>query len=224
MMLSRKSCQRQSNRLKTGPGLPLVQLGICALLALLMELPANLLGQGISQPVVMHTGSGLPLLSQSVSYTNLLSGVPGSMVNINFGFATAEQARPGAFLDSFTISIGGPDGTSYLVTVDGSGIHWAPNVPGALPVADSSIQSQSAPFLVPTEGLPNVSSFVLGYTLPQKWVGVPLTINFDLFDNQDNLASLGYFLVVPASVPEPSSVALLILGLIVGQFFRKRFF
>src|SRR5690349_1101001 len=97
------------------------------LLVLLRTVP--LLGQGIT-PIVMHTGSGSPLASQSLSYT---SGPGLSGLTLDFGFATDEQPQPGVIPDSFTISITGPDGTGYLVTADANGTQWVPLVPGALP-------------------------------------------------------------------------------------------
>ncbi len=179
------------------------------LLALLHT--SALFGQGIT-PVVMHTGSGSPLNSQSLSYTS----APGlSALMLGFGFATDEQPQPGIIPDSFTISITGPDGTGYLITADANGTQWAPFVPGALPVSLSSLSWQNSPFLAPTQSFTNVFSFTLGYTLPPNWQGVPLSINFDLFDNQNTLQSLGYYSVVP----EPSAGPLLLLGL---AFWKRR--
>src|SRR5205807_4066356 len=89
-----------------------------------------------------------------------------SSLSLAFGFATDEQPQPGVFPDSFTISISGPNGTGYLVTVDANGAQWAPLVPGALPVDTASIQSQASPFLAPTEGLTNLFSYVFTYSLP----------------------------------------------------------
>ncbi len=150
-------------------------------------------------PVVMNTGSG--------------------QLVVDFGFATQETSAPGAFLDSFTISINGPSGTGYIVTLDANGTHWLPAVPGSLPISSSSLQWQSSPFLAPTGGLTNLASYTLGYTLPPSWTGSPLTLNFSLFDNQDNLRSLGYFLV-PVAVPEPATTALLALG--IGAYLGRR--
>jgi hypothetical protein len=188
-------------------------LGLCVL-SLLVLLPGRLVGQGIN-PVVMHTGTGGSLSSQ---YFNYISGAGVSGLTIDFGFATAEQPQPGLIPDSFTISITGPNGTAYLVTVDTFGLHWEPFVLGSLPVPDSSIQRQTTPFLVPTESLPNLTSYVLSYALPANWQSVPLTVNFDLFDNQNNQASLAYFFV---PVPEPGSGALLVLGLLFWPY-RKQ--
>lgn len=158
----------------------------------------------------MNTGSGRSLVSQSLSFPNGTVNGGGSALTLDFGFATDERPQPGIILDSFTISITGPNGTGYLVTLDASGTTWAPLVPGALPVPASSLQWQTEPFVVPTQGLTNLASYALIYTVPNNWQGAPLTINFDLFDNQNSVPSLGYYLV---PVPEPSCAALMGLGL-----------
>lgn len=174
---------------------------LCALVCLLVFAERNLLlGQGVT---LMHTGVGGPLSSQSVSFTG------SSSLTINLGFATDEQPQPGLFPDSFTVSISGPNGIGYLVTLDASGTHWTPFVPGALPVDMGAIQWQASPFLASTAGLTNLASYALGYTLPPEWQNVPLNVNFDLFDNQNLLPSLAYFTV---PVPEPSAAVLLILS------------
>ena len=175
-----------------------------------------LFGQGLN-PVVMQTGSGASLSSQSVSYTSTVPGLGAPMLNIDFGFATDEQPQPGFIPDSFTISITGPDGTSYLMTLDAAGAHWTPAVPGALPVNTASLQWQTSPFLVPTQGLTNLASYALGYALPANWQGVPLSVNFDLFDNQNGVPSLGYFSL---PVPEPSPAALLVLAFLLSRLAR----
>src|SRR5678816_3904429 len=70
--------------------------------------------QGTFAPVVMHTGSGTMLLTDTVSYVGN-PGLPSSLpLHIHFGFATAELAQPGVFADSFTISLTGPSGTCLL--------------------------------------------------------------------------------------------------------------
>jgi hypothetical protein len=190
-------------------GPPFLRLSTAALLFLLAIVRADgLFGQGVT-PVVMHTGSGSSLLSQSLSYTN---GAGLSALTIDFGFATDEKPQPGFIADSFTISITGPTGTGYLVTSDANGTQWAPLVPGALPVSTSSLQWFGTPFLAPTQGLTNLASYAVAYTLPASWQGVPLTINFDLFDNQNALQSLAYYTI---PIPEPSGEALLVLGFVL---------
>jgi hypothetical protein len=214
LQIPRKLSIRGYGNTARNPGTPLQPKGCApfrvacaAIFCLLVIVRADVLfGQGVN-PVVMHTGSGSSLFSQSLSYTN---GTGLSAVTIDFGFATDEQPQPGIIADSFTISITGPGGTGYLVTVDANGTLWAPLVPGALPVANSSLQWQTSPFLASTEGLTNLASYAVAYTLPANWQGMPLTINFDLFDNQNALRSLAYYTV---PVPEPSCAALLVLGL-----------
>ena len=61
----------------------------------------------------------------------------------------------------------------------------------------------------------------LDYNLPPSWVNAPLTLNFDLFDNQDVLQSLGYYLL-PSAIPEPSSSTLLLVALGLKWLQRRR--
>src|SRR5215475_5976895 len=89
--------------------------------------------QGTFAPVVMHTGSGSALLTDTVSYLSTPGLPSSSLLQMHFGFATEEHAQPGVFPDSFTISLTGPSGTVYLVTADVNGISWAPVTPGSLP-------------------------------------------------------------------------------------------
>jgi hypothetical protein len=161
----------------------------------------------------MRTGGGSVLLTNTLSYNNP-PGQPGaSVLAFSFGFASQEQAQPGQFADSFTISITGPSGTAYLVTADASGILWAPFVPGAIGQMESAIQRQIVPFGVPSEGLTEVAAYQVDYSLPDNWRSSPLILNFDLFDNQNLEQSLAY--VDFTVVPEPSSVAILLVGLVL---------
>jgi hypothetical protein len=176
--------------------------------------------QGTFEPIVMRTGSGNVLLTDTVAYSSLPSLPATSLLTIRAGFATQEQAQPGFFADSFTISISGPGGTAYLVTADVHGWTWAPSVPGSVPVESAAIQRLPITFGVPSEGLPAFTAYQLTFPLPESWRGVALSIDFDLFDNQDPQRSLGYYDVIP--VPEPNSGAILLAGLLVWQWSRRK--
>jgi len=198
--------------LLTRPAARFLLLG-CVCLSVVGAAP----GQGTFGPVIMRTGSGQVLLTTTVPYN---AGQPSSgVLAFSFGFATQEQTQPSQFADSFTVSISGPGGTAYLVTVDANAIVWAPAVPGAIPLTETAIQRQSVPFGVPSEGLPALASYEVDYSLPAAWQGSPLTLNFDLFDNQNQLRSLAYFDVT--QVPEPSSVALLLTGLVLWKLTKS---
>ena len=176
-------------------------------------------GQGTLAPVIMRTGSGRELVTTTLSYVNASGQSASDVLAFSFGFATQEQSQVGQFADSFTVSISGPGGTAYLVTADASGVLWAPAVPGAIPLTESAIQRQFVPFEVPSEGLSEAASYQVDYSLPPAWQNSPLTLNFDLFDNQDPQHSLAYFDVTP--VPEPSSVAILLAGLVFWKLAKS---
>jgi hypothetical protein len=179
-----------------------------------LSLAATAQGQGTFAPVILRTGSG------SVLLTNTLPEQPGaSVLAFSFGFATQEQPQPGQFADSFTISITGPSGTAYLVNADANGIVWAPLVPGAISLTESAVQRQIVPFGIPGEGLTTVGAYQVDYSLPATWQSSPLNLNFDLFDNQNSLRSLAYIDVM--SVPEPSSVAILVAALVLWTLARS---
>jgi hypothetical protein len=162
----------------------------------------------------MRTGSGDVLLSQFFSYQN-----SAPSVSLEFGFATMETVAPSQFYDSFTVSVTGPGGIAYLLTADASGVDWAPFVPGAIAVASADIARQQIPFSVPTEGGQPIGSYEFDFKLPSSWVGVPLTVEFDLFDNQNDKSSLGYYAV---PLPEPANTGLLLLGIAAFWYSANR--
>lgn len=159
--------------------------------------------------MVMRTGAGVPLQTQSVPFNSgEISMSP--VLPLYFGFATLETPRPGLFADSFTVSVQSSAGIVYLLTADVNGVQWAPLVPGALVISEASIQRASTEFAVPTEGLTPVAAYQVNYALPAAWETLPLTVNFDLFENQNTESSLAYFTVIP----EPSPT--LLVGLAVA--------
>lgn len=160
--------------------------------------------QGTLQPVTMRTGTGLVLQTQSVSFKSGELGLT-PVLPLYFGFATQEQAQPGVFTDSFTISLQSSAGIIYLLTADANGVQWAPATPGAWPISDASIQRSTTDFAVPAEGLSPVAAYKVSYAVPTEWQTLPFQVDFDLFDNQNTTASLAYFSVIP----EPSAALLL---------------
>jgi hypothetical protein len=137
-----------------------------------------------------------------------------------FGFASDEVVSPGAFKDSFTVSVSGSLGIYYLLTSDVNGLAWAPVTAGALLVDTNALSFEPATFAISSEGLPVLAAYSLRYTLPEAWQGVPLEVHFDLFDNLDTEKSLGYGGVVV--VPEPAFGTLLLLGVAALRFIRRR--
>jgi len=172
------------------------------------------------QPITTHTGGADVLISETLPFSSASS----STLAINFGFATTEAVAPAQFYDSFTVSVSGPGGTACLLTADASGIDWAPIVPGGLGVPNSSLQPQATAFLVPTEGAQPIGSFEVNFALPGQWLGVPLTVEFDMFDNQNQQPSLAYYaLSVPDPLPDPANTGVLLLSVTACcLWFRRR--
>jgi hypothetical protein len=173
------------------------------------------LGQALAQLTTMRTGSGDVLASQTIPYKSNAS----SQLSIDFGFATEEQVTPNMIYDSFTVSISGPGGVAYLVTADASGPQWRPFVPGAITVPDLGFDWKPTSFLVSPEGGQPIGSYELNFAVPSNWMGVPLTIEFDLFDNQNGESSLGYYAV---AVPEPANTILLLLSAAVCCLWSRK--
>ena len=193
------------------------QFLVCCGLSVFVALPQLIQAQGTFEPLVMRTGAGVALQTQSLPFnTDNLSLAPA--LPLEFGFATLESPRPGEFGDSFTISVQSSAGIIYLLTADANGVQWAPVVPGALTISEAAIQRTSTAFVVSPEGLTPIAAYRLDYPLPGAWGTLPLTINADLFDNQDVYRSLAYIRVIP----EPSSTLLIGLAAALWCGWRRR--
>lgn len=191
---------------------------IClAIAGLFLGLHSVAYAQGSFEPSILRTGGGTSLQTANVAFTTA-AGDP--TLNILFGFASDEVVSPGAFKDSFTVSVSGSLGIYYLLTSDANGLYWAPVTAGALLVDTNALSFEPVTFAISSEGLPVLAAYSLHYTLPAAWRGVPLEVHFDLFDNLDTEKSLGYGGVVV--VPEPASGTLLLLGMTAFRFLRYR--
>lgn len=191
--------------------------------ALLCFLPAAFLrAQGTLDYVVLQTGSGQPLVSaEQVLQTG---GVSNPALFLDFGFYSEETLTPAVFLDSFTITMQDHAmATAVIVTVDASGVLWAPFSPGAVILSDSDMDWT---IIVPPSLQPILGrgiGFSLRVSLPAQFAGPTVKVYFDLFDNLDETMSLGWYRNPHiAPVPEPQSGWLCALGLGVLLIFRKR--
>jgi hypothetical protein len=169
-------------------------------------------------PSELHTGNGISLASANQSlYAAVLS--PQTRIQLSFGFATDEVFGPDQFFDSFTINLQDTDAkfTAVLAVLDASGLRLAPATPGALPVDPSSFRLESTMVPPLSTTLQKELSFRLDVPVPTEMVGSQINVVFDLFDNLDSVRSVGWFSDVSV-VPEPSTWALLVLG--IGLFGR----
>jgi hypothetical protein len=189
--------------------------------ALLVLLSDALPGHAQGTFNFLQTGRGQPLWSeQQVLQT---SGIPNPALYFDFGFYSAENLAPGGFLDSFTITIQDATlATAVVVTVDASGALWAPFSPGAVVLADFDVGRTA---IVPPSLQP-VLGRGIGYTasvmLPVQFTGASVTAHFDLFDNLNQVMSVGwYHNVYIAAVPEPPSGWIGALGLGLLLIIRK---
>jgi hypothetical protein len=165
----------------------------------------------------VSTGAGQPLATLQASLS--LVGAVNPVIAFDFGFVTREVQAPGAFLDSFTVSV--QDGSSSLLavlaTLDASGAVWAPTTPGTLPVTEAQIVrwAMNPPSQPPVGG--QGMAFSVTLPVPQQFTGQSLDVYFDLFDNLDPLLSVGWYDHLRiVSVPEPQSCAVLGLGVGLG--------
>lgn len=178
--------------------------------------------QGGSDYVVLQTGGGKPLVSQQeVLPANAISS---AALTFDFGFSTDETPTPGLFLDSFTVSIEDPSSaTAVLATIDASGTVWAPSSPGAIVLSESDIQRRA---IVPPGMQPILDkgmAFAVEVPLPIQFSGATETVSFELFDNQNGTASLGWYSNPQiVSIPEPGPIWGLSLGLPLIGIWRKR--
>ncbi|MCS7089102.1 MAG: hypothetical protein RMN51_08005 [Verrucomicrobiota bacterium] len=156
--------------------------------------------------VVLRTGAGTALVSATevISAQQMMPSVPLGFV---FGFTTDEEAEPGTFQDSFTVTVeDGQARTWVLLTADANGVVWAPPAPGASPVDPASLQRMQAEFPALQPVLLRHWAFAVTF-LPVSGFSAPVRVHFDLFDNNNLWASMAWFQEV--RIPEPSIPSLL---------------
>jgi PEP-CTERM motif. len=192
-------------------------------MAFLAGSPPSALAQGTFGPdIVVRTSDGGPLISGMQSFF-----IPASetvqQIQIAIGFATDEVVSPETFFDSLTLTLQDDlaNLTALYFTIDCTGTFWAPNTPGGLGIDPESIGRENIAF---PDLEPNYSSkvaYFLSLPVPASMTGRQLTLYLDLFNNGDNVGSLGWMSHVVV-VPEPGTAALAALGLVLAARWRAR--
>jgi hypothetical protein len=188
----------------------LCAVGLLSGLRIPLVLLCLLLSVGVARPqgtVAMNTGGSLPLLTEVVL---LPAPLLGDRLEFEFGFSTSEVFAPEAIFDSFTVTLQSLAATQALIlaTIDVSGAAFAPGGGGIdIPADDITRTTTTYPSLSPV--LAVSSAYVVSVPIVPELIGAQLQVFFDLFDNQNAVASQGYFRnVALVTIPEPSSLAL----------------
>jgi hypothetical protein len=179
-------------------------------------------GQGTI--TVLNTGSGQPLVTGERT-VNVSSNLPQPQLQFSFGFATDETVVPNKLMDSFTVTIQDTNGarTAILLTSDASGTVLAPVSPGTVVIDPGTISLTPIPYPSLNPLLANRQAFQASAAIPGQFLSGPINVFFDLFDNQDALASQGWFSdprVAP--VPEPQPWVLGVLAALTTLGLRRR--
>jgi hypothetical protein len=161
------------------------------------------------------------LVSSSQQLRIPASSVPIPLV-FEFGFGADETVSPGAILDSFTVTVqdAAMANTLVLLTADAGGFVWAPPTPGGVVISPDAILRSNIPFPSLQPVLANQSAFAVTVPLPTAFTGT-VNVHFDLFDNLNPTASLGWYRGVV--IPEPGTWVLLLGGLLAVWMRKRRF-
>jgi hypothetical protein len=174
-------------------------------------------------PSVLMTGAGAALVStQQVLQVSMT--IPAPRLQFDFGFASDEIPTTNSFVDSFsvTLQVSGPSTTLLLLTVDAFGVQWAPPNPGGMDWSTANISRQQIPFPIMATNLDFRLAYSVSLTLPPDFAGHTATLFLDLFDNANQLSSLGFLdhlAVVPSVLTNgPSGFALQSSASVTGPF------
>lgn len=184
------------------------RLGTTAL-DVLLALSAFLLpaAGGTNSPILLETGSGQPL--SSVAYRwDLPDFSLSPWLAFDFGLATDERIDPGQLADSFSITLDG-NGSSkiaLLLTADAYGVQWAPANAGGIALDPSTITRQPATFPDLGPAPAYRYAFSVRWPVPQLLAGQSATLYFDLFDNQNERASLAFVRAVNVLTSAPAQL------------------
>ncbi len=186
--------------------------------------------------LVIACGEGSAIAQSSFETVTTLNSTPGqavvtevrpvriepgqtgpSVLQFSVGFGTDEVFGPGTIFDAFSLTLQTADAsrTWLLATFDASGVVWAPLTPGTTPFDESAILRTA---VQTPNGLPDFKlhqAFSVEIQVPDNPAGQPLNLYFDLANNQNSVASQGWFSEV-VLVPEPGVTSLGILGAVLA--------
>ena len=123
-------------------------------------------------------------------------------LTLDFGFGSNEAIDSQGFLDSFSMTLQKRDGsaTALFFTMDRTGLQLAPANAGGVRLQPSSWRLNAIPAPSLLGGFDFRISYELTLAVPAA-LGTGDTLFFDLFSNQDGVASAGYFQNLTISPP-----------------------
>jgi hypothetical protein len=142
---------------------------------------------------LLQTGGREPLISFDMTLDALNQDLP-PVLQFDFGFATDEVGAPGEFADSFSVTLQGSDPAQsvLLLTADVNGVAWAPENPGGVPISADEVKHTEQPFAKVDSTLAAKVAYSVTFAIPRAFLGNPVKVFFDLFDNLNSAASLAY--------------------------------
>lgn len=172
---------------------------------------------------MLSTGGGEPLVSLSEQLTESLP--ERSAILFRVGFGTDELPTAGEFKDSFSVSLlsSGQGEEAIYFTIDIFGAHWLPNNPGGVSLDGTMLMVETAEVPGGLSGYAGRTAFNVRAEIPLQYLGKPVGLHLDLFDNGNSLGSAGYIDNISV-VPEPAVLAfgaLIISSFLTARKFRK---
>jgi hypothetical protein len=182
----------------------------------------GLMGQGRFDPVVVNPVAGEALVGVT-ERLSFWSGLVNPGLRIKIGFGTDESGGPGVFSDSFSVTLETDDRsvTLLLMTFDPRGVVWAPPTPGTTPLSEEAIQRSAIEYPSLTPVLGNLQAYQVEVALPREVLGQGFTMYFDLFSNDNGIASQGWYADLQL-IPEPGVMWLGMVGLALCLFRWRR--
>ncbi|MEI7730281.1 MAG: hypothetical protein WCO56_11955 [Verrucomicrobiota bacterium] len=159
--------------------------------------------------VLRTAGGGAPLVS-SVQTFGIPNVPAGQQVTFSFGFATDEDLLSGSFWDAATVTLREVLSglTEQFVTIDRTGVYWAPSNPGGLTLSPDLITRTAIAFPTLSSTPSNQWAFTVSAPVPVEFQGKTVELYLDLFDNQNAQQSLAWI----SQVPEPNGWWLALTG------------